>query len=71
VAALPEGRQSPQHAWLQVGDAVFLGAAVQIPNPHRLEAQCRAGVLAQPVGALREDPMGYALERQKPMRVSS
>ena len=45
VAALSEGRQSPQHPWKKVWDAIFLGAAVQIPNLHRLEAECRAGSL--------------------------
>ncbi len=64
VAALPEGRQSPRHPWRKVWDAVFLGAAVQIPNLHRLEAECRAGVLAHRIGALSEDAMGYALQRQ-------
>jgi hypothetical protein len=68
-AALPEGRQSPRHPWPQVWDAVFLGAAVQIPNLHRLEAECRAGVLAQRVGALSEDTFGYALQRQDPAPV--
>jgi len=69
VAALPEGRQSPQHPWQQVWDAVFLGTAVQIPNVHRLEAECRAGVLAQRIGALSEDTVGYALQRQDPAPV--
>ncbi len=69
VAALPEGRQSPRHPWKKVWDAVFLGAAVQIPNLHRLEAECRAGVFAQRIGALSEDTLGYALERQDPAPV--
>jgi len=69
VAALPEGRQSPQHPWKKVGDAVFLGAAVQIPNLHQLEAECRAGVLAQRIGPLSEDTVGYALQRQDPAPV--
>jgi len=69
VAALPEGRQSPRHSWKKVWDAVFLGAAVQIPNLHRLEAECRAGVLEQRVGALSEDTIGYALQRQDPASV--
>jgi hypothetical protein len=34
VAAMPEGRPYAQHPWKKVGDAVFLGAAVQIPNVH-------------------------------------
>jgi hypothetical protein len=45
-------------------DTVFLGTAVQIPNLHRLEAECRAGVLAQRIGALSEDTMGHALQRK-------
>jgi len=69
VAALPEGRQSPRHPWKKVWDALFLGAAVQIPTVHRLEAECRAGVLAQRIGALSEDTMGYALERQDPAKI--
>ena len=69
VAALPEGRQSPRHPWKKVWDAVFLGAAVQIPNLHRLEAECRQGVLGQRIGALSEDAMGYALQRQDPAPV--
>jgi len=64
VAALPEGRQSPRHPWRKIWDAVFLGAAVQIPNLHCLEAECRAGVLAHRIGALSEDAIGYALQRQ-------
>jgi hypothetical protein len=69
VAALPEGRQSPRHSWKKVWDAVFLGAAVQIPNLHQLEAECRGGVLAQRIGALSEDALGYALQRQDPAPV--
>jgi hypothetical protein len=69
VAALPEGRQSPRHSWKKVWDAVFLGSAVQIPNLHRLEAECRAGVLVPRIGALSEDTIGYALERQDPAGV--
>jgi hypothetical protein len=64
LATLPEGRQSPRHPWRKVWDAVFLGAAVQIPNLHRLEAECRGGVLAHRIGALSEDAIGYALQRQ-------
>jgi hypothetical protein len=69
VAARPEGRQSPRHPWKKVWDAVFLGAAVQIPNLHQLEAECRQGVLAQRIGALSEDTLGYALQRQDPASV--
>jgi hypothetical protein len=42
---------------------------VQIPNLHRLEAECRGGVLAQRVGVLSEDTLGYALQRQDPAPV--
>ena len=66
VAAMPEGRRYARHPWKKVWDAVFLGAAVQIPNVHRLEAECQRGVLAQRIGTLSEDAMGYALERQDP-----
>ena len=69
AAALPEGRQSPRHPWPKVFDSVFLGGAIQIPNVHRLEAECRAGVLAQRIGALSENTMGYALQRQDPAPV--
>jgi hypothetical protein len=64
VDALREGRQRAHHPWRQVLDTVFLGTAVQIPNLHRLEAECRAGVLAQRIGALSEDTMGHALQRK-------
>jgi hypothetical protein len=57
VAAMPEGRPYAQHPWKKVWDALFLGAAVQIPNVHRLEAECRQGVLAQRIGPLSEDAM--------------
>ena len=60
LAALPEGRQSPLHAWPKVFDCVFLGGAIQIPNLHRLEAECQRGVLRQRIGNLSEDAMGYA-----------
>ena len=66
VAALPEGRQSPYHPWPKVFDCVFLGAAIQIPNVHRLEAECQRGVLRQRIGKLSEDTVGYALQRQAP-----
>ena len=69
VAALPEGRQSPPHPWPKVFDGVFLGAALQIPNVHRMEAECQRGVLRQRIGKLSEDTMGYALQRQDPASV--
>jgi hypothetical protein len=66
VAALPEGRQSPAHPWPKVFDGVFLGGAIQIPNLHRLEAECRRGVFRERIGKLSEDTLGYALQRQDP-----
>jgi len=69
VADLPEGRQSPRHPWPKVFDSLFLGGAIQIPNVHRLEAECRRGVLRQRIGELSENTMGYALQRQDPTSV--
>ena len=64
VGALPEGRQFPQHAWQKVFDAVFLGAAMQIPSLLQLEAECRDGALAKRIGPISDDTLGYALQRQ-------
>jgi len=66
VAALPEGRQSPSHPWPKVFNCLFLGAAIQIPNLHRLEAECLRGLLRQRIGKLSEDTLGYSLQRQDP-----
>jgi hypothetical protein len=64
VRALPEGRQFPKHHWKKVFDAVFLGAAMQIPSLLQIEAQCRDGALANRIGPISDDTIGYALERQ-------
>jgi hypothetical protein len=69
VAALPEGRQSPQHPWRKVFDAVFLGAAMQIPSLLQMEAECRGGSLAKRIGPISADTIGYALQRQSPAPV--
>jgi hypothetical protein len=66
VSALPEGRQSPKHHWKKVFDAVFLGAAMQIPSLLQIEAQCRDGALVKRIGPIGGDTIGYALERQSP-----
>jgi hypothetical protein len=66
VSALPEGRQFPQHGWKKVFDAVFLGAAMQIPSLLQIEAQCHHGALAKRIGAVSDDTLGYSLERQAP-----
>lgn len=69
VSALPEGRQSPQHSWEKVFDAVFLGAATQIPSLLQIEAECHQGALAKRIGPISDDTIGYALERQAPQPV--
>ena len=66
VDALPEGRQSPRHPWKKVFDAVFLGASMQIPSLLQIEAECGAGALAQRIGPISDDTIGYALQRQSP-----
>ena len=69
VRALPEGRQFPQHAWKKVFDAVFLGAAMQIPSLLQIEAECHHGALAKRIGPISDDTLGYSLERQSPEAV--
>jgi hypothetical protein len=64
VSALPEGRQFPQHSWKKVFDAVFLGAAMQIPSLLQIEAECHHGALARRIGAISDDTLGYSLQRQ-------
>jgi hypothetical protein len=66
VSALPEGRQFPQHPWKKVFDAVFLGAAMQIPSLLQIEAECCEGALAKRIGPISDDTIGYALQRQSP-----
>ena len=69
VDALPEGRQSPRHPWQKVFDAVFLGAAMQIPSLLQIEAECRNGALAKRIGPISDDTIGYALQRESPESV--
>src|ERR1700682_6240122 len=69
VSALPEGRESPQHPWKKVFDAVFLGATMQIPNLLQIEAECRDGVLAKRIGPISAHTLGYAVKRQSPKPV--
>jgi Transposase DDE domain len=66
VGALPEGREFPQHSWKKVFEAVFLGAAMQIPSLLQIEAECRDGALAKRIGPISDDTLGYALQRQSP-----
>jgi hypothetical protein len=66
VGALPEGRQWPLHPWKKVFDAVFLGAAMQMPSLLQIEAECRNGALAKRIGPISDDTIGYALQRQSP-----
>ncbi len=46
------GRQFPQHSWKKVFDAVFLGAAMQIPSLLQIEAECHHGALSQRIGPI-------------------
>ena len=66
VGALPEGRRWPQHPWKKVFDAVFWGAAMQMPSLLQIEAECRHGALAKRIGPISDDTLGYALQRQSP-----
>ena len=66
VASMTEGRQNPPHPWPKVFDAVLLGSACQLGPLHRIEAECRDGVFAKRIGALSQDTIGYALQRQSP-----
>lgn len=66
IGALPEGRHSPQHPWRKVFEAVFLGAAMQMPSLLQIEAECRGGALAKRIGPISDDTIGYALQRQAP-----
>ena len=61
---MPDGRLYPYHSGKKVFDAVFLGAACQLPAVHRIETECkRGGVLSKRIGPLSENAIGYALER--------
>ena len=66
VRAMPEGRHSPPHPWAKIFDAVFLGAAMQVPSLLQIEAECRRGALAKRIGPISDDTIGYALQRQSP-----
>ena len=66
VAALPEGRQFPQHSWEKVFNALFFGAAMQLPSLLQIEAACRDGALAKRIGPISDDTFGYVLQRQVP-----
>ncbi len=61
-----KGRQFPTHPWQKVFEAVFLGAAMQIPSLLQIEAECCRGVLAKRLGPISDDTIGYALQRQSP-----
>jgi hypothetical protein len=69
VTTMAEGRQNPPHPWPKVFDAVFLGSACQFGPVHRIEAECKDGVLKKRIGPLSEDTIGYALQRQSPEQV--
>jgi hypothetical protein len=44
--------------------AVFLASACQCGPLHRVEDECRQGVLRRRIGAISEDDIVYVLERQ-------
>jgi len=62
AGALPEGRQSPRHPWQKVFDAVFLGAAMQMPSLLQIEAECRSGALAKRIGPLSADTHSFTIQ---------
>lgn len=66
VQSLPEPRQWCRYPFAQIFRAVFLGTLYQLASLHRIEAECRQGVLARRVGQLSEDAIAYALARQDP-----
>ncbi len=53
----------------KVFDAVFFAAAMQIPSLLQIEAECHCGALAQRIGPISDDTLGYSLERQSPEAV--
>ena len=69
VATMTAGRQNPTHPWFKVFDAVLLASACQFGPVHRIEAECRGGVLRKRIGLLSEDTIRYALARQSPEEV--
>lgn len=69
VEALPDGRHYARIPAKTIFDAVFLGSACQHGPLHRIETECREGVLRHRIGALSEDDIGYVLERQDPASI--
>ena len=66
VEALPDGRSYARIPATSIFEAVFLGSACQHGPLHRIETECREGVLRHRIGTLSEDVIGYVLERQDP-----
>ena len=58
MSALPEGRQFPA-LWKKVFDAVFLGAAMQIPSLLQIEPKSSPWALSQRIGPISDDTLGY------------
>lgn len=69
VEALPDGRSYARVSAKTIFDAVFLGSACQHGPLHRIESECREGVLRHRIGAVSEDDIGYVLERQDPVAI--
>jgi hypothetical protein len=63
VEALGDTRCSPRVELAQVFAALFWGTVLRRHSLHRIEAECREGVLAGRIGPLSESTVGYALER--------
>jgi hypothetical protein len=63
VEALGDRRCSPRVELAQVFAGLFWGTVLRRHSLHRIEAECREGVLAGRIGPLSESTVGYALER--------
>jgi hypothetical protein len=64
TAALPEGREHPQHPIKKVFDAIFLGAACQFRSLLEIEQECRKGTLSKRIGEISNNTFTYAFQRQ-------
>jgi hypothetical protein len=51
-----------------VFDAVFLGAAMQIPSLLQIEAECHHGALAKPIGPISDDTLAIRSKDKLPNR---
>lgn len=63
VAQLSDRRRFPRHSCAKVFEALFLGAALQLPSVHQLEQDCRDGALRKRIGPISEETFRYVLQR--------